>query len=66
LRSLVPNGHLAAPTLADQSAEVAEELSEREMLEAILGSAQYAHVKLDQILYLLGEDGEAEEDETDG
>jgi hypothetical protein len=46
--------------------QVAEELTEREMLEAILGSAQYAHVKLDQILYLLGEDGEAEEDEADG
>jgi hypothetical protein len=42
-----------------------EELTEREMLEAILGSVQYAHVKLDHIRDLLEEDGEEEADETD-
>ena len=41
------------------------ELTEREMLEAILGSVQYAHVKLDHIRDLLEEDGEEEADETD-
>ena len=41
------------------------ELTEREMLEAILGSAQYAQVKLDQIRDVLEEDGEEEADETD-
>jgi hypothetical protein len=35
---------------------VEEELSEREMLGAILGSVQYAHVKLDQILDIFGDD----------
>jgi hypothetical protein len=45
---------------------VEEELSEREMLGAILGSVQYAHVKLDQILDIFGDDGEEEEDEADG
>jgi hypothetical protein len=42
-----------------------DELEDREMLPAILTSLQYAHVKLDQILYILGDDGEAEEDEAD-
>jgi len=42
-----------------------DDLTEREMLEAPLGSVQYAHVKLDHIRHLL-EEGEEEEDETDG
>jgi hypothetical protein len=41
------------------------ELTDREVLEAILTSSQYMHVKLDQTLELFGEDGE-EEDEIDG
>jgi hypothetical protein len=41
------------------------ELTDREVLEAILTSCQYVHVKLDQILDLFGEDGE-EEDEANG
>jgi hypothetical protein len=45
---------------------VLDELGDREMLRAILGSAQYAHLKLDRIIDLLEEDGEEEEDETDG
>jgi hypothetical protein len=41
------------------------ELTDREVLEAILTSCQYVHVKVDQVLELFGEHGE-EEDETDG
>ena len=41
------------------------ELTDREVLEAILTSCQYTHMKLDQILELFSDDGE-EEDETDG
>jgi hypothetical protein len=40
--------------------------NDREVLHAILTSCQYLHVKLNQILDLLGEDGEEEEDEADG
>jgi hypothetical protein len=41
------------------------ELTDREVLEAILTSCQYVHVKLDQVLEIFGDDGE-EEDEADG
>jgi hypothetical protein len=41
------------------------ELTDREVLEAILTSCRYVHVKLDQILDPFGDDGE-EEDEADG
>jgi hypothetical protein len=57
--------HLA-PQIRRRDRFAVDELDEREVLDAILASAQYAHVKLDQILDLLGEDGEEEEDETDG
>ncbi|HEY2742675.1 MAG TPA: hypothetical protein VGI69_10925 [Gaiellaceae bacterium] len=40
------------------------ELTDLDVLEAILTSCQYAHVKLDQILEIFGEDGK-EEDEAD-
>ena len=43
-----------------------KEPKDREALLAILTSVQYAHVKLDHILDLLGDDGEEEEDEADG
>ncbi|MGH2934343.1 MAG: hypothetical protein ACRDL2_07500 [Gaiellaceae bacterium] len=43
-----------------------DEFSERDMLDAVLTSIQYVHVKLDHILDILGDDGEEEEDETDG
>jgi hypothetical protein len=42
------------------------ELTDREVLDAILTSCQYVHVKLDQILEFFGDDGEEEEDEADG
>jgi hypothetical protein len=42
------------------------ELTDREVLEAILTSCRYVHVKLDHVLEYLGEDGEEEEDEPDG
>jgi hypothetical protein len=42
------------------------ELTDREVLDAILTSCQYVHLKLDHILEFFGEDGEEEEDETDG
>lgn len=35
------------------------------MLDATLISCQYLHVKLDEILDIFGDDGEAEEDEAD-
>jgi len=40
--------------------------SDSEVLDAILISCRYLHVKLDQILEILGDDGEEEEDEADG
>jgi hypothetical protein len=46
-------------------AETVEELTDRRVLQAILGSVQYAHVKLDQILEMLREDGEEEDNEAD-
>jgi hypothetical protein len=42
------------------------ELTDREVLDAILTSCQYVHVKLDNILEFFGDDGEEEEDEADG
>ena len=42
------------------------ELTDREVLEAILTSCQHVHMKLDHVLEYLGEDGEEEEDERDG
>ncbi|HXH96095.1 MAG TPA: hypothetical protein VNH40_02700 [Gaiellaceae bacterium] len=42
------------------------ELPDSEVLDAILMSCQYVHVKLDRILDFLDDDGEAEEDEADG
>jgi hypothetical protein len=43
------------------------EFTDRELLDAILTSCQYVHVKLDQILEIFGDDGEEEEeDEADG
>jgi hypothetical protein len=42
------------------------ELTDREVLDAILTSCQYAHVKLDRILDWIEDDGEEEEDEADG
>lgn len=42
------------------------ELADREILDAILTSCQYVHVKLDRILNFLDDDGEEEEDEADG
>jgi hypothetical protein len=42
------------------------ELTDREVLEAILTSCQYVHVKLDHVLEFFGEDGEEEEDDPDG
>ena len=43
-----------------------EELGESDLPRVILMSAEYAHVKLDRILDILGEDGEEEENEIDG
>jgi hypothetical protein len=57
-------GHLAAAARHGQGF-VMPDLTDREVLEAILTSCQHVHVKLDQILDLFGEDGE-EEDEVDG
>ena len=66
LRSLqVRNGHLAERG-DDRHAGDVPEWTDREVLEAILTSCQYVHVKLDHILEFFGEDGEEEEDETDG
>ena len=42
------------------------ELSDGEVLDAILISSQYVHVKLDRILEFFGDDGEEEEHEADG
>jgi hypothetical protein len=42
------------------------EFPDGEVLDAILISCQYAHVKLDRILDFLEDDGEEEEDEADG
>ena len=57
--------HLAERA-ARRHADDVPELTDREVLEAILTSSQYVHVKLDHILEYFGEDGEEEEDETDG
>jgi hypothetical protein len=62
----VRNGHLAKRQRRSHAGEVAE-LTDREVLDAILTSCQYVHVKLDQILEFFGDDGEEEEeDEADG
>jgi hypothetical protein len=61
----VPGGHLAE-RIGHRHADGVPELTDREVLEAILTSSQYVHVKLDHILEYFGEDGEEEEDETDG
>jgi hypothetical protein len=61
----VRNGHFAEQVSDRQAAEVPE-LTDREVLDAILTSCQYVHVKLDQILEFFGDDGEEEEDEADG
>lgn len=42
-----------------------DELPDGEVLDAILISCQYVHVKLDRILEFFGDDGEEEEDEAD-
>jgi hypothetical protein len=44
---------------------VVAELPDSEVLDAILISCQYAHVKLDRILESLEDDGEEEEDKAD-
>jgi hypothetical protein len=54
---------------ADNVASLSDGMAERsdgEVLDAILSSCQYVHVKLDQLLELVGDDGEEEEDEADG
>ena len=61
----VANGHLAGRYSCRHSDGVPE-LTDREVLEAILTSCQYVHVKLDYVLEFFGEDGEEEEDEPDG
>lgn len=62
-RRQVPGNHLARGGRRDQSVVMAEG-SDSEVLDAILISCQYLHVKLDQILEIFGNDGQ-EEDETD-
>ena len=57
--------HLAE-RVGRRHADDVPELTDREVLEAILTSSQYVHVKLDHILEYFGEDGEEEEDEADG
>jgi hypothetical protein len=51
----------ASATLRDM-----EPRSDGEILDAILISCQYVHVKLDRILDFLEDDGQEEEDEADG
>lgn len=58
-------GRLAAADAAEHALGV-EEPTDREALLAILMSVQYAHVKLDWMLDIFGDDGEEEEDEADG
>jgi hypothetical protein len=61
----VRKGHLAQREQPDQSVVVAAR-SDSEVLDAILISCQYIHVKFDRILEVFGDDGEEEEDEADG
>ena len=61
----VRKSHLAALDRHRQAGGVPE-LTDREVLEAILTCCQYVHVKLDHILEFFGENGEEEEDEADG
>jgi hypothetical protein len=65
MRRRVPKSRLAEREPGQQSVGMAER-SDGEVLDAILISCQYLHVKLDQILELFGDDGEEEEDEADG
>ena len=65
LRAESERGILRSASSAITLSSVAE-LSDSEVLDAILISCQYVHVKLDQILEIFGDDGQEEEDEADG
>jgi len=65
LRAESERGILRSANSAITLSSVAE-LSDSEVLDAILISCQYVHVKLDQILEIFGDDGQEEEDEADG
>jgi hypothetical protein len=61
----VRKSHLAALDRRRHAGQMPEP-TDRELIDAILNSCQYLHVKLDHILEYFGEDGEEEEDEADG
>jgi hypothetical protein len=57
----VRKSHLAADVSFGDPDAVAE-LADREMLDAILASCQYLHVKVNRILGYIEDDGEEEEE----